>query len=234
MFENPLSFAAIIAALQARQLLSLARYGDGEWRALLGLSSPQRANCDGSHYFTELGAALQAALTARLTDPVRYNYEIGMQPLAWRIFGQEIAAWLATRPAGSWANGDIVYKASLQGNLPAFVAALSALPAVFVVPKYVAKALTSKFPQAQFIAVPELDAWLDYDGILAAVRKAADGIEGYGVVVLSCGMSAEVLLHDLYADYGQRLAILDVGSIWDPYAGRNTRSYHVKLPTRTL
>ncbi len=75
----------------------------------------------------------------------------------------------------------------------------------------------------------------DFHGVVASCRVA---IEQYGpkhdvVVAVSAGPSAKVLVHRLHGEY-PRAAVVDFGSLWEPYVGHANRKYHRRLRGREL
>ena len=45
-------------------------------------------------------------------------------------------------------------------------------------------------------------------------------------------MMSNVLIDDLYNEFGNKHILLDMGSVFDPYVNKNTRSYHNKIIER--
>ncbi len=48
------------------------------------------------------------------------------------------------------------------------------------------------------------------------------------MIAVSAGPAAKIIVHKLQAFY-PRAAVVDFGSLWEPYVGRANRKYHKKL-----
>jgi hypothetical protein len=83
--------------------------------------------------------------------------------------------------------------------------------------------LAGLFDEMVHIVVPDLNAWLMYDHINEQLKYH---IQKDCLVLLSCGMMAEVLIFD---NREADCTIIDTGSLFDPLVGVNSRSYHFKL-----
>jgi hypothetical protein len=77
--------AQYVDALGRDEYFSFARYGDGEWSAILGKPG---GNCDGHEYFPELRERLAAAVRT----PRGYYY--ALQRHAMRTLGFKIVSWI--------------------------------------------------------------------------------------------------------------------------------------------
>jgi hypothetical protein len=75
--------------------------------------------------------------------------------------------------------------------------------------------------------------YLKKDILLTRIRTAIDLYQPE-VVGFSAGMTTNVLIYDLFPDYGQSLSLVDFGSVWDVYAGRLSRSYQRRMDVETL
>jgi hypothetical protein len=60
---------------------------------------------------------------------------------------------------------------------------------------------------------------------LALEDTAAD------VVLLSAGMSSKLIVHALSVSH-PTITALDMGSLWEPYVGKITRTYHKAIMVR--
>jgi len=81
------------------------------------------------------------------------------------------------------------------------------------------------------IKIPEKDCFKYYNDILANALKALNALKPGDVVLVCASMMAEPLIMDLQAQYPDMI-YLDMGSVLEPYAGKNTRSYHQKIIDR--
>lgn len=191
---------------------AFSRWGDGEWAALLGDGG---ATCDGQRY----SATLRRELTAVLES--RPAYHLGLQRFAMQQRGAEIKGWLERRGLDpKWADADVFARASREGRLGPLVAALAARRVVLIGPDYLRK--LKLFPFAAFVAVPSQDAYGSLADILDAARLV---VEELGVVAVSAGPAAKLIVHRLHEEF-PLATVVDFGSLWEPYVGRSTRTYH--------
>ncbi len=207
------------AAFQAKTPISFSRWGDGEWSAILGRGE---ANCDGQAYTPELRMALAGVLHARPT------YLLGLQPLAVRRFGPAMAHWL-TRSAlwPSWGHADVWVRLSTRGWLQAFVEPLRSRPLLMVGPAH----LQGLFPTVAQVVVPDVNAVADLPRMQAEIQAAIPRLGPDGVVMVSAGMGAKILIHEGVRQ-APHLSWLDFGSVWEPYVGRANRRYHAEILAR--
>ena len=196
--------------LRSSEPWAFSRWGDGEWSAVLGLG---HKNCDGQAY-----EPLREPLRKVLRDLP--SYLLGMQPLAMERFGSRIRAWLnANAPDLPWVNADVFHDLSKQGSLLEFIAPLRDRSVMVVGPGYL-RAVKSILPYRTFVEIPERDAY----GAIDRIRLALASVEPGTVVALSAGMPANVLIHEFRGL--PETTWIDFGSVWDPYVGKATRSYH--------
>lgn len=210
----------IVDCLTTGTPVSLSRWGDGEWHAILGHPGQ---NCDGQVY----KAALRTALADVLCRQPRYL--LGLQPLVIDLLGSEVVAWLARRHlAFDWVDGDLFVTASQAGTLTPFVSALSQRRTLLVGPSHL-EALYL-FPRVGHVIVPARNAFAVYASLERQVLAAVEKMDA-DVVVLSAGMSANLLV-DVLARTHPAVSALDCGSLWEPYVGLVTRTYHRAILAR--
>ena len=200
---------------------SFSRFGDGEWIAILNIDAKE--NCDGHQYFDDMGEQLRHAITSSS------EYYKGIQPLAWRCMSKDILPLLAP-VVDRYFNADIFHKASEYGLIQPFFDALNTREVILVGPCYLST--QDRIEVKKHIPIPLKNCWLDAENILKSVRKYLDkeSIEKNSVVVLFCAsMAANVFVDLLYKQYKNKHSFFDIGSLLDPYANVNTRTYHKKL-----
>lgn len=191
---------------------SFSRYGDGEFQAILG---HQGRTKDGQLYTPEL----REALAKTLLEPRAYKYAVG--PMAMRMHGPDILAWLAKENIHiKWYDTETLLEASIAGELKPFIDALRQRRVRYFAPRHLAQ-IANLLPNAYLYPCNSKNAFGGYDDLLLT---AAQEVKSGDVVLLSCGPAAKVLLHDLY-NCDSSLTILDIGSLLDPYVGRISRSY---------
>lgn len=213
------TFADVVAKLHAREPFALSRWGDGEWAAVLGKAG---ATVDGQTYTARLRDDLRAVLMDRPT------YWLGMQGFAQRRMGGEIAAWLSAHGLTFvWVDADLFARQSVTGHLQRFIDALRLRNVVFVGPEHL-WAVSSLFPVRQYVVIPDHECYDSIDRVLSATRRAMEGRPA-PVVLVSAGPAANVLIHRLWTE-DQGATLIDCGSLWEPYAGYRTRTYHRLVP----
>lgn len=223
---NKLIYGSLIEKIHEKETFAFSRYGDGEWNAILGKVG---ANCDGHEYFESLGKALRNVLISRP------NYYLGLQSLAMRVIGLEITKFVTAnniRPISEWGDADILHKASIKEMLPQFFEALDTTPYVLLVAPEYLKQINKYFKYNAIVEVPTKNCWLHYKRIeydILAILNEQTKYDNYVVVLFMAGMSSNVLIDALYNLYTDKVTLIDAGSVFDPFVGRNTRSYHKKL-----
>lgn len=219
-----------LGLLEHSPVLRFSRWGDGEWTAVLD-KRKNGANCDGHKYFDDLRQALSGVLRGRVPASGHIH---GMQPLALRLFEQSILEFLkGCDSTTDWHDADVFHRASIEGRIQDVFRAVRTCRTILVGPGYLGNWASS--PEtlgiADFIEVRSRDCWLDRRETLSRICGALERLAGVGrsLVALSCSMMAEVLIDDLSRVFPDRHLFVDFGSLWDPYAGHQTRKYHKEL-----
>jgi len=205
-----------------------SRWGDGEWSAVLGRSG---ANTDKQPYTADL----QADLIRVLED--KPSYLLGLQPMAVRLLGADIAAWLRARdfwPA--WEDSDVWHKASRSGRIKPIVKALRTRRVLLVGPARL-RGLARSVPFAAFVEIPNRAAHARLPEMRANLQAALTDFGPDGVVAVCAGMSANILIHDYCGPKRTtigppRTTWIDFGAVWEPYIGHANRTYHAQVLAR--
>lgn len=229
-----LSFNRICEKIANGEHFSLARYGDGEFNAILGKDG---ANCDGHEYFPEMGADLAATLAS---DP---PYFIGLHQSA-RI-QEETLQWLKNARIVK-DNGDgtywqkrqfvanaVFHDAVRDGKMRELWKALKqqVYPCV-IAPDYICDELDGMIQDATDVdfgfrmRVPAKNTYSSLD----AMKRMIDKVDFENDVVLICAsMTAPLIVDYLYKQYGDTATFIDFGSSFDPYVGVKSRSFHKNI-----
>lgn len=200
--------------LRPGEPFSFARFGDGEWNAILGV---QGANCDGHEYFPQLGADLRSAIIDN------YNYFYSIQGRAIKYLGKGIRRFLTdNRVKIRWHDSDIFHQCDNAGTLFPLVKQLRTMKTVVVGPAHLRAINKRVFEYAHFIEIPSKNCYLDKENIR---RSVADWYEkeGPAVFCFSASMTANVLIHELFPLMGRTSWLIDFGSLWDCYVGVDSR-----------
>jgi hypothetical protein len=226
---NDIPLDWFLDALRSNKPFTLSRWGDGEWRSVLGEGTGS-ANCDGAPYTPELTDALRQVLRRRP------RYMMGLQDLAREGWGAKIEAWLKENvPEGfSWARGDVFHRGSIQGRLDAIADAIRLRTVLLVGPKHLTNIRPQKFflevtgfPPYRAMVVPDQQAFDVWREAVATARREIDehGKSKDILVSISAGMAGNVILDALHESHGGLITIVDFGSLWDPLAGVDSRNY---------
>jgi len=225
---RPETIRRLTGLLEARTPFAFSRWGDGEWSAVLGRG---HANCDQQPYADGLRTALAEVL--RDEPP----YLLGLQPMAVRRFGPEIAAWLERHgrwPA--WLNADVWHQLSRKGALDTVIDLLRDRPVLLVGPAYL-QALDARVPLVGHVDVPTVDAYAGLEAIQTDLADQLSRLGPGGVVALSAGMVTNVIIHEYCGRRPTRTSPatttwIDFGAVWEPYVGRTNRTYHAEIVRR--
>ena len=206
--------------LRARQPFSLARYGDGEWSAIV----QDRRSCVGQRLdLPGMRDAMMQSIRRAPRDPA---YLLACHPNQPR---GNIEDWLKeNQPAWlKWLDNRTFYYASMRGQLFPFVDALRNLeaPLVIIGPAHLRK-LSSILPVAGFIEIPSTDAWHSF----AVILEACEAWRGVPTCFsISAGPTSSPLVWRMFARGFGDGWLLDVGSLWDIYCGVWSRGYHSRI-----
>lgn len=206
-----------VTLLKRKVPFTFSRWGDGEWRCVL--DKGRGANCDGHAYFPELCEELRQVL---IRKP---SYLMGMQHMAERMYGPQIAAWLKEHDLEQqrWLDADVFHYAVIKGGIHSLLAEMARHPLIVVGPAHLRKA-NAVLPYRAFVDVPPKNCYLVKDDIIHAIKHVMEDAKTYTVISISAGMPAEVIIDAVHAGLGEH-AIIDFGSIWDPWAGVYSRRY---------
>lgn len=195
---------------------SLSRYGDTELGCMVGA---RVANVDGQ----PVSAKAASDLWATLADPLGYCY--GMQPLSLRL--DLVPARI--RKAVDWKNSDVLHIASIEGELGPFTEWLKDRRVALIGPK---RLMPLGFLwTGGFIEVPLGGCYGDKDRVMEGVRGVLPRAD---VLICCASMLSNTVIHALYPEFGDRVSMIDCGSLWEPYAGIKTRRYHKSLSPETM
>lgn len=207
-------FESMREMLERGEPFSLARFGDGEFNAIFGAVG---ANCDGHRYFPELGQRLRQILES---EP---GYLLGLQPVL--MLGRGPEKIQSVSRGIRWVLADSLHLASMDGRLPSFLGALEHRETQLVGPEHL-RPLSRQMGWTHH-AIPAENCWQRYGEVGESLRLATSGSSG--VVVLFCAsMMSNVLIDDLHR-LNPANTYIDVGSVFDPYVGVNSRDYHDDL-----
>ena len=206
------------------ECFSFVRYGNGEWDCILGTkdrtgSGSQRLDIP----------TLKEGLENSILKPYFVLYGDGyyaMQSLSYLSREKllpRIETWLKQHNICDiqWHSGEVFHRASGARLLAPLVKQLWKRPVVIVGPKWLVRLPFAK----TLIEVISKDCWKDVDAIERCLQTTSAGT----IVSFSAGPTAKVLIHRLFPVLGKTCWLLDFGSVWDPYCGVFSRSYHRRM-----
>ena len=196
-----------IEKLETSHPFALTRWGDGEW---FNLNKKKGQNCDGNIYYEDLGDELFKIVSEK------QNYHLGIQTLVGYSVSQ------SKKYPQDWVDADVFHKASSNGNLQEFIGSLENSHVVYIGNE----SLKNLNFVNEFIEIPYNNCWLIKDKIIKNVESTFS--DQTKVYLFSAGMATNYFIHELWNKNNKNIYI-DVGSVFDPYVGRMTRSYHRNL-----
>lgn len=209
--------------LRHDERFSFVRYGNGEWDCILDLFYRTRS---GSQRFTP---DLRAALIRSLIADRGESYYLALQSTSYLArlgILPKAETWLSQNGiTREWHDGEVFTRASRIGKLYPLIEALKMQRVVVVGPPWL-----MKLPFASvFIPVKSRDCWAQVDALEEQLRALQNV-----VVAFSAGPAAKVLIHRLTPVIGKHSWLIDFGSLWDPYCGVRSRTYHRRLTPELL
>jgi len=204
-----------VRMLEHHTPFAFARYGDGEWYAILG---DDGESCDGHPYYPENGADLRASILAR------HSYLYALGPMARHgELGPRVEAWLMENDVHlQWYDTEVFLKASIDGALYPLIQALRTRSVLYVGPAHL-RALVHDWFGADFVEVPLRKAYLSKASTLDALKTRLQ--DCYDVVGFSAGPLTDVIISELWPVIDDRFSLIDFGSVFDIYAGVASRKY---------
>ncbi len=208
-----------VSRLRDKQCYTWIRLGDGEYSAIL----QDRKITSSRSQRLDIRALRKQVRKVIIQCPDADNFILSTRPGSER---PGIGVWLQrNKPAHlHFHDCRVFYQASKHGRLYPFIRALrdSELPVIVVGPERL-KALHERvFDISGFVTIPNKDCFVERDRIMLEVLSYTMP----KIVLLTAGPAAKVMAFHLYHRIGAESFILDMGSLWDVYTGKASRSYH--------
>ncbi len=189
--------------------------GDGELNAIFGKPG---SNVDKHEYFPDMGKELKDVI---LSEP---DYILGIQPLSLSHYRDKVVE-LAGDLNIDWVNSDVLHDANITEHLKRFFEVLKDQPVIMIAPQRLQKL---PFSYSRFIEIPLINCWTERDRVVNELLTLLPKVD-YAVLLFCASMSTNVMIHDLYKYYGNKVTMIDLGSCLEPHCGFETRSYHKKM-----
>jgi hypothetical protein len=108
--ETTLEF--FLDKIRSREAFAFSRWGDGEWKSVLGQHKPGKHNCDGHRFFPPMGKELGQVLRSKP------EYLLGLQSLALKLLRPEINKFLQQHGLQelTWYDADVFHDASIKAR----------------------------------------------------------------------------------------------------------------------
>jgi hypothetical protein len=206
--EQPLQF--YVDKIKNGEKFSMARYGDGELYCMWG---KQGQNSNGCKYYPELRADLLKGLTTLQMKP---NFIYGLQ----RVLPRDEERVMREYGGIDWYDTEIFSEAVAKGELYPLVEQLRKMKVVVIGNNSITDFCRGELGVTGFIYVEPSNAYDQKEHVLDHVKKLAK-LSGADVFLFSCGMAANVFIHELHGKVDGWL--LDMGHIWDPFTGNMSR-----------
>jgi len=175
-------------------------------------------------------------LAAIVKERREYYYGFGLpgkHMAKTRLWLEEYAveAWHAEWPfdaaSTNFVHADIIKAADRNGELYRFCAATYKMPTILVGPAHLEKIPHRLVKRRSHVVIPERNCYASKDEIIVAIMKQINEANPE-LILFSCGLPAGIFIDAVYQEYRDCITLIDCGSMWDPYCGRNTRSAHAK------
>lgn len=207
-----------IHQLNQNEVVILSRWGDGEFKCLYQLEKENKYNCDGHKYYKDLGDRLKKILKSHPPYTNGLSAFGSLKKVKDKKGIYILDRVLTDYPNINWILGCVFRKVSLDIGLSDFFSILNKKSVVLVGPKHM-KVLNKRF-SFNHIIIPEKNCWIEYDNVL---KKCMN--QNANIYIFCASMMANVLIDDLY-QLKKNVSLIHIGSTFDPYVGKCTRSNH--------
>lgn len=216
IFSPPLQY--YVDKLTSGEPFTFIRLGDGEWSAI-----QQDRAITSSRSQTLNHKSLQQGMIKVITRaPDNPRYILALRQTSYRA---NITGWLEQNTPAHvrWHDCTVFYKASKKGQLYPFVEALRTLsvPIVVIGPERLKDLDPRVFPIARHVVIPNKNCWALRESILKEALQQEPALYS-----ITAGPAGKVFAWSLHHHVGKHSWILDLGSLWDVYVGKASRTYH--------
>jgi len=202
-----MKYEKVLEKIKNNNPFAFSRWGDGEF---LNVNGVDGKNCDGNIYYKDLGLKLKLILSSK------QDYYMGVQTLV------EWSKIESKKYNQDWCDSDVFHRASMSGEIDKLSNVLNNVNVVYIGNKTHSKLNFIN----EFIEIPRNNVWLQKNLILNKIIRTFD--ETHKIYCFSAGMATNVFIDELWK-LNNNNTYIDIGSVFDPYVGINSRSYHKKL-----
>lgn len=193
--------------LRNNQQFRFLRFGDGEFLCYLG---EKKSIGKGEHFvFPEVTEDIRHIV--QNLNPDHYN---GLQGLATRM--EKFSGIIPDHP---WHDSDVFHKASEKGQLFPFIEALK-YRRVVLVSRADKRKIRVKYDG--FIQVRDSDCYHDKEMVLEKMKC-------YPAGTVFLFAASRLSVPAIYHSHRDDCTMIDIGSLFDPYVGIQSRAYHSRL-----
>lgn len=206
--------------LAGEEPFTFTRFGDGEWRTIIGGIYIGLRNSNGCTFSKKLSNELRGVL--QKNKP----YRRGILRIAIRQHKKEIEDYLVgSNCQVKWYKGDTLLGDSLRGNIFPFVEQLRERRILMVGQPFLrGLGLLGFFKPITFVHTPPVNAIEYKEEILDKVRRVIDRYY-IDTVLWSSGLHTKIFVDELFDDYSTEITMIDCGSMWDGYMRIPSRTY---------
>lgn len=215
-----------IDMIQAHHPFTLARYGDGEMACMFGYSGQ---NCDDHDYTDRLGHDLRGTIRKGYLHERPFHY--GLVRVAQKRTPKEVAIINEVYQV-PWVDGTVLVDASRAGELYPFIEAIKQHRRVlYIGPPHLRSFFWQELgfwylgrPGSGYHEIPQKNCYLKFNETLEHIASYIR-LDKPSLVLFSAGMMSNVLIHRLWPEFGGSVTMIDVGSLFDGFAGKYSRKY---------
>lgn len=203
----------IIDWVKNGQHFSFSRFNDGEWGLILK-KEPHYSTIERKWGYSFSGWS--KVLRELVEKPLEYF--VGVNPNIARDWGDDIER-VSNRNI-NMVNSEVIHSLTI-GKFRGFLNLLKTKTTLLVGPDYLGD-LTF---HTSHIITPEKSVWNYTDKLKSKIKKFLS--EHDNVIIIYCAaMATNILIDDLYDEFGLTITQIDMGSSLDPFAGVVSRSGH--------
>lgn len=199
-----------ISLIKSGERFAVARYGDGEWGAILG-------KIESTCYGDVVTPELRTAIANTLLSPKPYFYASLGEP--WTA---EVDEWSYRQQINcTWAKKQVLEQASRDGRLLDFLRSIKRRRSLVVGLPRLSK--LQEILGCEHVEVIGPNCFGRLREIVWNTREAVRLFKS-DVILIACGLTSVVLIHELFDQVDATL--IDVGALFDPFCGVESRRGH--------